>query len=95
MVFREIGALAARRRSGRTGAEQIRAGQEESDAGTAPGRFGAGGCLVAIPTRAALAGDPGGLVERVRAVEAPADVLIGGNRRPTGAARWSSGFPLC
>jgi RND superfamily putative drug exporter len=42
--------------------------------------------LVAIPTQSALAGDPGALVARVRAVTPPFDVLVGGS--PAEAVDW-------
>jgi putative drug exporter of the RND superfamily len=42
--------------------------------------------LVAIPTQAALADDPGDLVTRVRAVTPPFDVVVGGS--PAEAADW-------
>jgi RND superfamily putative drug exporter len=42
--------------------------------------------LVAIPSQAALGGDPGDLVERVRAVPPPFEVLVGGS--PAEAVDW-------
>jgi putative drug exporter of the RND superfamily len=56
--------------------------------GPGSGRFDAGGgtYLAAVPTQAALAGDPAALVDAVRAVPAPFDVLVGGN--PAAAADW-------
>ncbi|OLF06258.1 RND transporter [Actinophytocola xanthii] len=42
--------------------------------------------LAAIPTQAALAGDPAALVEAVRAVPAPFEVLVGGN--PAAMTDW-------
>jgi putative drug exporter of the RND superfamily len=56
------------------------AGGERIGAGD-PGRFTqrGGTYLAAIPTQAALDGDPADLVARVRALPAPFDVLIGGS----------------
>jgi RND superfamily putative drug exporter len=54
--------------------------------GTGDFTAGGGTYLVAIPSQTALEGDPGDLVDRVRAVPPPFEVLVGGS--PAEAVDW-------